>query len=342
MRIGLNPNKDQKITTSDCLHQVVVPVYIPNLEGYFKDGLTILKYCLESLLKTSHSQTYFTIINNGSCIEVIEYLVSLKHNQQIHELINTTNIGKLNAVLKGLVGHSFPLITIADSDVLFLSGWQKATYAVFEGFPKTGAVCPTPSSRSYKTYTSNIYWDLFWSKQLRFSQVQNPSALKAFATSVGDENFYNENQLKQYLTVNNGAFKAVVGAGHFVATYRLDVFKEGIPLYSKFKMGGTSETELLDIPVVKKDLWRLSTADNFAFHMGNVAEGWMNIEIEKLVISRDLVTTFPKLYFQESFKINYWIKTVFFSKIIFTKKLLNYFFKFKGMTIEIAHLYTNK
>ena len=83
MRVGFNPNKDKQINTSDYFHQVIVPVYVPNLEGYFKDGLTILKYCIESLLKTSHSQTYFTIVNNGSCTEVIEYLVDLKHNKQI-------------------------------------------------------------------------------------------------------------------------------------------------------------------------------------------------------------------------------------------------------------------
>ncbi len=342
MRVGFHPNKDKQLQVSDYFHQVIIPVYIPNLEGYFKDGLIILKHCLESLLKTSHSQTYFTVVNNGSCIEVIEYLVSLKRSKQIQELIHTTNIGKLNSVLKGLVGHSFPLITITDSDVLFISGWQKATYAVFEGFPKTGVVCPTPSSRSYKTYTSNIYWDLFWSKKLGFSEVRNPFALKTFANSVGDENFYNEYQLKQYLTVNNAEFKAVVGAGHFVATYRLEIFKEGIPLYSNYKMGGKSETELLDIPVVKKDLWRLSTADNFAFHMGNVAEDWMNIEINKLGISKETFIKIPELHSKRSFKINYWLKTVFFSKIIFRKKFLNYFFNYKGMPKAIVNIYTNK
>lgn len=333
MRIGYNPDKDKQLPASDYVHQVVIPVYIPNDKDYFKDGLIILKYCLESLLKTSHSKTYFTVVNNGSSLEVETYLIELKNNNQIQELIHTTNIGKMNAVLKGLAGHSFPLITITDSDVLFLSGWQNATYAVFEGFPKAGAVCPTPSSRSYKTYTSNIYWNLFWSKELRFAEVQNPAALKAFATSIGDENFYDENQLKQYLTVNKGAFKAVVGSGHFAATYKLEVFKEGISLYSTFKMGGKSEIELLDIPVVKKDLWRLSTADNFAFHMGNVVEDWMHIEVNKLENnSGDIII--PMLHRQNFFEINYLLKTVLFSKIIFKKIFLNYFFKFKGLNKE--------
>ena len=166
MRKGFNPYKDKKIEQSDYFHQVIVPVYIPKLEGYLRDGLTILKYCLESLLSTSHSQTYFTIVNNGSCGEVADYLVDLKCKEQIHELIYTTSIGKINAVLKGIVGYSFSLVTITDADVLFLNDWQKETYKVFNFFPKAVAVCPTPSPRSYKTYTSNIYWDYFFSKNV--------------------------------------------------------------------------------------------------------------------------------------------------------------------------------
>ena len=45
--------------------------------------------------------------------------------------------------------------------------------------------------------------------------------------------------------------------------------------FTKYKLGGDSEGQFLDIPVVKKGFWRLSTADNYAYHMGNVLEDWM-------------------------------------------------------------------
>ena len=61
MRLGFNPHKDKIQEVSDYGHQVVIPVYIPNQEGYFKDSFTILKLCLNSLFKTSHIQTYFTV-----------------------------------------------------------------------------------------------------------------------------------------------------------------------------------------------------------------------------------------------------------------------------------------
>ncbi len=66
MRIGLNPNKDTVIKPSNYIHQVIIPVFIPNEEGYFKDSLKIFKLCIESLLSTIHNKTFITIVNNGS------------------------------------------------------------------------------------------------------------------------------------------------------------------------------------------------------------------------------------------------------------------------------------
>ena len=43
MRIGLNPHKDKLQEESDYIHQVIIPVYIPNMDGYFKDVFEILK-----------------------------------------------------------------------------------------------------------------------------------------------------------------------------------------------------------------------------------------------------------------------------------------------------------
>ena len=181
MRIGFNPQKDKEQQPNDFFHQVIIPVYIPNQEGYFKDSFKILKHCLESLFKTIHPRTYISVINNGSGDFVNDYLDRLLSEGRIQELIHTQNIGKLNAVLKGVSGHDFKFVTVTDCDVLFLKDWQVETYKVFECFPKTGAVCPTPSSKSLKNHTFNIWFDLLFSKSLYFAKVKNPQALKAFA-----------------------------------------------------------------------------------------------------------------------------------------------------------------
>ncbi len=121
MRNQYNHKKEKKINKSDCFHQFVLPVYITNQEGYFKDSIRILKLCIESLLKTVHSKTYITIVNNGSCKEVEDYLNNLYQGGKIHEVIHTENIGYINAMLKGIAGQNFPIFTNADADVLFLN-----------------------------------------------------------------------------------------------------------------------------------------------------------------------------------------------------------------------------
>ena len=87
MRIGFNPNKDKIKKPDGYFHQVIIPVYIPNNQGYFKDSFQILLNCLESLFKTSHPETYFTIVNNGSCKEVVTYLNQLFNNNKINVIL---------------------------------------------------------------------------------------------------------------------------------------------------------------------------------------------------------------------------------------------------------------
>ena len=282
MRVGFNPNKDKVLPKSDYTHQVIVPVYIPHQNDYFKDSFQILQLCLESLFKTCHAKTYITVVNNGSCVEVVNYLNQLHQEVKIQEVIHTTAIGKLNAILKGLSGHQFPLITITDADVLFVNHWQKATYEVFEAFPKAGVVSTTPSSKVLKQYTGNVIVSNLFSKKLNFKNVINPNAMMMFAKSIGNEDFYNATHLKKVLTITNKNISAVIGAGHFVATYRGSVFDLLNNRYSHFSLGGTSEALFLDKPVNDLGYWRLSTNDNYTYHMGNVKENWMQTIFESL------------------------------------------------------------
>lgn len=338
MRKGFNPKKDKLQSNDGFLHQIVIPVYIPNHQEYFKDSFKILKLCLESLFLTVHSRTYISIVNNGSCEDVKFYLDELYNSKKIHELINTSNIGYVNAMLKGIAGQNFQFFTTTDADVLFLNGWQERSYEVFNNFPKAGAVCPTPSSKSLRTHTANIYWDLLFSNKLQFTKVQNKEGLLKFASSIGNINFYNEYQLEKYLTVNNDNFKAVIGAGHFVVTYKANIFLTLKKRYTEFVLGGDSD-DIFDVPVVEKGYWRLSTADNHTYHLGNVYESWMDLEFKK--ISKSLFVPSLELHFKDhdnsSFKNI--IKNKFFEKIFFNKFIFRIFLRFKGLKKEEAKKY---
>ncbi|MGV8947232.1 MAG: glycosyltransferase family A protein [Lutibacter sp.] len=338
MRIGFNPNKDKLIESTDFFHQVVVPVFIPNEEGYFKDSFQILQVCLNSLFKTSHSKTYFTVVNNGSCAKVVAYLNQLYEENKIHEIIHTGNIGKLNAILKGITGQQFSLITITDADVLFLNNWQEATYEVFKAFPKVGAVSTTPSSKVLKQHTQNIVASNLFSSKLRFTKVIDPNALKMFANSIGNDLFYNEVHLNKQLTISSKMARAVVGAGHFVATYRGCIFDELQARYTLHALGGSSESSFLDKPVADLGYWRLSTEVNYTAHLGNVIESWMQSSFETINEKNEPVNDLKFLNYAKP-KTTF----VFLNKIIF--KLLLYppiwksFLKYKGLTQEEANKY---
>lgn len=335
MRIGFNPYKDQPQEASEYIHQIIIPVFIPNHEGYFADSLRILKLCLESLFATIHAKTYITIVNNGSDAVVVHYLDSLFQAKKIQELIHTTNIGKVNAILKGIVGNNIALVTITDSDVLFLSNWQQETDKIFKTIPRAGVVGIVPQYRTFMTRCENILWDKWYDKNLKFLPVKNPEALWLFYKSVGWENCIPEYQkLGLGYEAPNG-LKVYLGSGHFVATYKKDMFYEMVT-YIGFKMGGLSEDYLDQCPL-KKDYWRLTTYDNFAYHMGNVYEDWMG----EIPYSNDHEYVFSANFptFKAINSIKYFLKTKVLRKIFKSRKVRMLFYTYKKLPKEMIAKY---
>ncbi|MCV9927454.1 glycosyltransferase family 2 protein [Flavobacterium sp. LS1R49] len=337
MRVGYNPYKDQKNGESEYIHQIVIPVYIPNHEGYFQDSLAILKLCLKSLFTTIHKKTFISIVNNGSDKIVSDYLDTLLKQNKIHELIHTENIGKLNAILKGLAGNNIELVTISDSDVMFLPNWQSETVKVFSHIPNAGVVGIVPQFKMYESYCGNVLFDNFCSRKLKFIQVKNKYDLMRFYDSIGWDRSYNQDYLEFNLGLKiNSDLNVLIGSGHFVATYKRDIFEE-IPSYFNYKMGGESEGYLDRIPL-EKDYWRLTTEDNYAYHMGNVLEDWMFGEMNHMEIK---VVGFQHDFLKknELNKVSYFVKNRLFIKFISIKWTVKLFLKWKKIPYSMIKKY---
>ena len=335
MRIGLNPYKDKLNEPSGYSHQVIVPVYIPDQEGYFKDSYKILRLCLTSIFETTHEKTFITVVNNGSDKIIVDYLDSLFVAGKIHELIHTQNIGKLNAILKGLSGNSIELVTITDSDVLFLSGWQKETNKVFSAFPRAGVVGIVPQFRAFSMHCQNLIFDNFFNKNLRFIAVKNPGALEQFYSSLGWGKS-NPDYLKQSLgLVDKNDFKVYVGSGHFVATYKKDMFDE-IVTNIDYKMGGDSEHYLDSFPL-KKDYWRLTTYDNYGYHMGNAHEQWM----DEVVFENERDALFESGFktYKNISGLSFFVKNQLFRKLFRNKRFRRLFYGYKGLPKSMIQKY---
>lgn len=327
MRVGHNPHKDQLLSTPDYLHQLVIPVYIPHQEGYFKDSFKILQLCINSLVATVHAKTFISIVNNGSCNEVKVFLNELYQKNIIQELIHTENIGKLNAVLKGITGNTIELVTIADADVLFLNNWQSETTKIFDHVSQAGVVGIVPQFKMYENQCGNVLLANLFNKKMLFCPVKNQEGLIRFYDSVGWDRSYNPDYLKYNLALTiNPELQVLIGSGHFVATYKKDVF-ENIVSYIGYKMGGDSEGYLDKLPL-EKDYWRLTTQDNYAYHMGNVYEDWMVVPEES-----NCENTFSLIHMYKRSKVSavtYFLKNKLFVKILsvrWTNKLFLYWKK---------------
>lgn len=336
MRIGSNPNKEINQEQSEFIHQIIVPVYIPNEEGYFVDAFKILQLCLNSLFDTVHDRTYITIVNNGSCQRVVKYLDELFSAKKIKELIHTDNIGKINAVLKGLSGNNIELVTITDADVLFLPDWQSETTKIFLEIPKAGVVGIVPQLRMYKTNCGNVLFDNLFKKHLKFIAVKNPEGIIHFYESIGWGRDYNPDYLKLGLGLEYDNIKCFVGSGHFVATYKKDIFEELFAFIGGKKVAGIGET-YIDNKALEKDYWRLTTHGNYAYHMGNVYEDWMEKASENTSVMNYSNFNFAKRRKLDSF--SYFVKNRLFKKLISIKWLAKLFLKWKKLPKEMIEKY---
>lgn len=287
MRQGVNPSKTSNKIIIQSSHRVILSVYIPNLEDeYFKHAQEVFKLCLESVLYTVHDKTRISIIINGCCKEVEQLIYSYKDaNPLIDQVFFTrVNLGKINAIYSIVKSNLEPLITISDSDVLFLKGWQEESVNVFKNFPQAGMVSPVPTSKGYLYSTgTTLYYGLFKAK-IKFQNVLDPEGMDNFQKSVGSK-LFDPIHLRKYLVLSINKKEAVVGCGHFVGTFRKEVFEHSPTNVCEFRVQGGSEEAYLDEPNDLGGFLRLATLGNFAYHMGNTPAKWMHDKLEEIKIS---------------------------------------------------------
>lgn len=342
MRKGENPSKDILLPEPNSSHRVIIPLYIPSEEEYYKDAFKIFEYCLFSLRKTSASPLKISVISNNSAASVNRKLFDLQEQGHIDELIiESEAVGKINSILKALRTAEERLITITDADVLFCQGWEEAVLEVFKAFPKAGAVCPVPVFRTHLRLTSNIWRKFLFAKALRFVPVKNPEAMTKFANSIGwswlDEKY---KDVILALKAPNGTV-AALGCSHFAATYKREVFSMLPKQNSKYKLGGDSEFLYTDEPVLRMGGYRLSTYDNYAYHLGNHAESWMEEKFSALQLQPKRDNELKGIPELKRNVLDYYLSEVLFRKLLSIKGFYRFILKRKGLNEEQLKEYTS-
>lgn len=274
MREGVNPEKFKGEKNRLKQHRVLVVFHIPNLqEDYYKESLKVLDSCLNSLVSTVNFETTnITLINNNSVEEVDTVVNKYLNKKQIDKYIQySENRGKVYAVIDEVRGVFEKFVTITDCDVLFFSGWEQNVFDIFKNYPRAGVVSPLPSQYSSFNSNASVFCDHFIFGAIKYDKLVEDEDTDLYLRGVNNIALINKKgrfnwKEKQYYL--NGKIKAVIGANHFVATYKSAVFKNESK-FPEIKFENGYEKEFIDTLADKKGLYRLSTIKTYAYHIGN-------------------------------------------------------------------------
>ncbi|SFT40601.1 Glycosyl transferase family 2 [Algoriphagus locisalis] len=313
MRTGINPAKLDSQLSVQYHHRIVIPVFIPELSGYFENLKEVYRLCIETAFKSQHSRSAITVVDNGSCEEVKAWLRELQDRGIIETLItHQSNIGKIDAIIGAARGSREPLITLSDSDILFRNGWQEEVESVFRSFPKSGAVAPFPIARhmyyhSSSTQKAVVTGDMKFS----FRETDEHELIREVYESYGWN--YEPAYDGVLPVVQKNGKEAVMGCGHQVFTIRRELFFD-MPLSPSFiKIGAGSELNWIDKPINELGFWRLSTLKTYVHHMGNQLTEENKAAFEE-VVKNESTPNLLALPQTEVNKMNLW-EHRFFSKI---------------------------
>lgn len=326
MRTGVNPEKFKSERNIRHQHRVIIPVHIPiSNNEYYRSSLEVLKHSLQSLLKTVNFETTaISIINNASNPEVEKLITDLYNKGQISKyVIYNENRGKVHAVISEAKASFEDFITIADCDVLFFEGWEKAVFEIFKAYPKSGVVSPLPSQNLALYYNSSLFFDLFLKGKIKYKKLVSDGDCELFLKGLGNPSLLDRHNAKyswkekQYYLDNS--IKAILGANHFVATYRREVLISNDLFPSeKFKKG--FEENYMDAPADKLGWYRLSTPKTYAYHIGNELDF---VTSNTVCSSKEMMSPeiFKSIKAVKKSKIPYLIKRMFFKILRSVKQL---------------------
>jgi hypothetical protein len=324
MRLGINPQKEEKKIILTTFHRIVVVVYIPNEEGFYKNSLGVFKMCLDSLVSTINVNASITVVNNGSYKKVSDFLELYLKEKKIDTLIShNTNMGKIDAQIGAARGSREKYITLTDADILFVRGWQEKVEEVFSVFHNVGSVSPIPVRTGLYAGTSSVLKQILL-RNLKFKFIPIPENLENYNKFLSSINWdLDTDKNKKWPVIESKGIKAVIGSAHQVLTIDRDILFMTSPSNPSLTLvGGNSEHNYVDVPIDKAGKLRIATYNNFAFHIGNKLENWMfevqrNNLISKTMESNEFkVPLFSSDLFHSKFKDKiYGLKKMIVKKI---------------------------
>ncbi|MCJ7534104.1 MAG: glycosyltransferase family A protein [Anaerolineales bacterium] len=273
-RIGINPARGKISNYRPAKVTIALLIYIPHLEGYFQNRLDILRLALASVLANTELPFDLMVFDNGSCKEVVDYLMEMQDSGRIdYLLLSDRNIGKIGAfkiLFRAVPGE---IVAYADDDIFFYPGWIEAQLEILENFPQVGMVSGVPirdaSDRSRK---SLLKWIEDGEPGLQLdTEYSIPDKWEMdWAESVGRDPAVHMQKIQDQkdLILTFKGVDAFGSASHFQFVTPKDVIVKALPdIWGGNLMGEMME---LDQAIDALGYLRLSTVDRYTQHLGNI------------------------------------------------------------------------
>jgi glycosyltransferase involved in cell wall biosynthesis len=272
-RIGINPARGKLSEYTPAQVSVAAVTYVPHLDGFFQQRLEILKLTFASLTASTNMLHDVLVFDNGSCREVVEYLLSLRDQGVIDYLIlSKENIGKIGAF--SLLFRAAPgeIIAYNDDDILFYPGWLEAQLEILKEVPKVGMVSGVPvrmgggyAMDSLNVLAGNPPEGLTITR----SRVIPDEWEADWASSTGRDpkEYLPATQNQQDILVQKGSIEAVGTASHFQFVSPKELILKALPTSWTGKLMGHMVE--LDEAIDQMGYLRLSTRKRYTRHLGN-------------------------------------------------------------------------
>jgi glycosyltransferase involved in cell wall biosynthesis len=287
MRKGQNPAKAGVQAYTPKKLGIASLVSIPVLEGYFAHSLEIFKIHLASIRQYTAEPFDLFVFDNGSCDEVKNELVKLSTQGVINTLIlSRHNLGKTAALNQLLGAMHNDWICFSDSDMLFRPGWLEASWEINENFPGCGmigaqVVFPDRVEDKGNTAFRQDHPEVYQILQ----EKADPRVVKEYIRGRGinekQAKYYKEMLLDKAVNTSTGVEAYMGGNSHGQFLGPRDVLLQLLPLPSGLQLSREQDT-YQDRRIDELGYLHLTTTVPYIYHMGNVLDPEIVVEVNKL------------------------------------------------------------
>lgn len=273
-RIGMNPARGKKTDYRPARVTVAVLTHIPHLEGYFKHRLSVLRACLESILRNTETPYDLLVFDNASCSQVRRYLEELQAKEQLDFLLRSSeNLGKAGAFKLLFRAAPGEVVAYCDDDFFFFPGWLRRHLEIMDTYERVGAVSGYVVRHLFaeERISSNLAFARSTPEvELERGDLIPEPWVRDWAVSTGrdPEEVLRDQAGGEDLKLEFRGLKAFAAANHDQFVAPKNVVVECLPEeWSGNLMGEMLE---LDEAIDRSGYLRLATAQRTSQHLGNV------------------------------------------------------------------------